>query len=240
MINGKTILGIIPARGGSKGLPGKNIRMMCGKPLIAWTIEQAIASRYLDTVFVSTDYEEIAAIGRKFGAVIPFMRPAELAMDDSPTAEAVVHAIQQFRNEGKQFDYIALLEPTSPLRKLTDIDNAIKLIVNTPNADCLVSLGEVHMEHPLIVKRIQENGLIAPYIPYTQTIHQRQQADKAYFPYGVVYLSKVTAFLKNRTFYSANTVPYLIERWQNYEIDDEIDFYLIEQLIKFRNEVING
>jgi CMP-N,N'-diacetyllegionaminic acid synthase len=234
MKDGKTILAIIPARGGSKGLPKKNIRLMCGKPLIAWTIEQAINSRYLDTVYVSTDSEEIAIIARQYGAVIPFMRPAELARDDSPTADAVVHAILQFELQGKQFDYIVLLEPTSPLRKPDDIDNAIKLIVDTPGADCLVSLGEIHMEHPLIVKRIQENGFLMPYMPDSQKIHQRQQADRAYFPYGVVYISKVHAYLKDRTFYSERTIPYLIDRWQNYEIDDEIDFSIVEQLARLK------
>jgi CMP-N-acetylneuraminic acid synthetase len=234
MKDGKTILAIIPARGGSKGIPEKNIRVMCGKPLIAWTIEQANASRYIDTVFVSTDSAKIANIAKQSGAVIPFMRPVELAQDDSPTSDAVVHAIHQFSNEGKQFDYIVLLEPTSPLRKPEDIDNAIELILDTPDADCLVSLGEVHMEHPMIVKRIQENGFITPYIPDTQKIHQRQQADQAFFPYGLVYISTVPAFLKNRSFYSERTVSYLIERWQNYEIDDEVDFFIIEQLANLK------
>jgi CMP-N-acetylneuraminic acid synthetase len=240
MIQGRAILAIIPARGGSKGLPKKNIRLMCGKPLISWTIEQANASRYLDTIFVSTDSEEIATIARQYGAVIPFMRPAELARDDSPTADAVVHAIHRFSQEGRQFDYIVLLEPTSPLRKPADIDNAIELIIDTPDADCLVSVGEVHMEHPLIVKRIQGNGFLTPYMPDTRQIHQRQQADQAYFPYGVVYISKVPAFLKNRTFYSERTVPYLIDRWQNYEIDDEIDFLIIEQLANLKLQGIYG
>jgi len=240
MIQGRLILGLIPARGGSKGLPKKNIRLMGGKPLIAWTIEQAKASRYLDTVLVSTDSEEIAAVARQAGAVIPFMRPAELAQDDSPTADAVVHAIEQFAQEGKRFDYIVLLEPTSPLRKPADIDKAIELIIARPEADCLVSVGEVHMEHPLIVKRIQENGFLTPYMPDTRKIHRRQQADPAYFPYGVVYISKVPEFLKNRTFYSEKTVPYLIERWQNYEIDDEIDFLIVEQLANLKLQVIYG
>jgi CMP-N,N'-diacetyllegionaminic acid synthase len=232
--DGKTILAIIPARGGSKGLPKKNIRLLNGKPLIAWTIEQANNSRYLDTIYVSTDSEEIAIIARQYGAVIPFMRPAELARDNSPTADAIVHSILQFSHQEKQFEYIVLLEPTSPLRKPTDIDNAIELIIDAPSADCLVSLGEIHMEHPLIVKRIQENGFLTPYMPDTQRIHQRQQADRAYFPYGVVYISKVDAFLKNRTFYSEKTIPYLIDRWQNYEIDDEIDFLIVENLTKLK------
>jgi CMP-N,N'-diacetyllegionaminic acid synthase len=240
MIQGKSVLAIIPARGGSKGLPKKNIRVMCGKPLIAWSIEQANASRYLDTVLVSTDSEEIATIARQYGAVIPFLRPPELAQDDSPTADAVEHAIQQFRQAGRQFDYIVLLEPTSPLRQPGDIDKAIELIVNTPDADCLVSLGEVHMEHPMIVKRIGEQGFLTPYIPEIRKIHQRQQADRAYFPYGVIYISKVPEFLKNRTFYAEKTIPYLIERWQNYEIDDEIDFQIIELLAKLKLQVMHG
>ena len=208
--------------------------MICDKPLIAWTIEQAKNSRYLDTVFVSTDSQEIASIARNSGAVIPFMRPPELALDNSPTADAIIHAIHRFGQDGKEFDYIVLLEPTSPLRNPYDIDNAIDLIIDTPDADCLVSLGAVHMEHPMIVKRIKENGYLSSYIPDAQKIHQRQQADKAYFPYGVVYISKVPAFLKNRTFYSEKTICYPIERWQNYEIDDEVDFLIVEQLIKLQ------
>jgi CMP-N,N'-diacetyllegionaminic acid synthase len=232
MIGKKKVLGLIPARGGSKGIPNKNIRSLLGKPLITWTIEQANASQYLDTVLVSTDSREIASIATQSGASVPFLRPSELAQDESPTVDAVIHAIRQLMAVGKQFDYVVLLEPTSPLRKKDDIDNAIELLNIQGEADGLVSVGEIHTEHPLIVKSIHEDGYVTSYLPGVRKIYQRQQTDRAYFPYGVVYISKVTKILDKRSFYSKRTIPYLIERWQNYEIDDEVDFSIIEQLAK--------
>ena len=192
MINDKKVLAIIPARGGSKGLPGKNIKELCGKPLIAWSIEQALKSKYIDNVVVSTDTEEIAKIAKECGADVPFLRPAELAADDSPTSDAILHVLEQLNMKGESYDYVALLEPTSLLRKSNDIDDAISMIVKNTDANCLVSVGEVHMEHPMIVKKIDKKGFIAPYILNIAKIHQRQQAGKAYFPYGVNYIGKVS------------------------------------------------
>jgi len=126
MLNDSKILGIIPARGGSKGLAGKNIRELCGKPLLVWTIRQALASQYLDDLIVSTDSQEIAEIAKQNGVEVPFLRPAELARDDSPSADAVIHVLDRLYQSGKTYDYVALLEPTSPLRKRNDIDVAIE------------------------------------------------------------------------------------------------------------------
>ena len=240
MIKGKKILGIIPARSGSKGLPGKNIKQLCGKPLISWTIEQALRSKYVDKVFLSTDSEEIAKIAREWGVDVPFLRPDELALDDSPTSDAILHVLEKFTLMGEVYDYVALLEPTSPLRKSNDIDDAINLISQHTDADCLVSVGAIHMEHPLIVKKIDDQGFIVPYIANIAKIYQRQQADKAYFPYGVIYIGKVHEFINKRTFYTDNTVPYFLERWQNYEIDDELDFLIVEQIMRINMETRNG
>lgn len=240
MIEGKSVLAIIPARGGSKGLPGKNIKLLCGKPLLAWSLEQAFKSKYLDTVFVSTDSEEIANIAKQYGGDIPFLRPPEIAADNSPTSDAIIHALENFERIEKYYDYVVLLEPTSPLRKPADIDTAIQLLVKNEDADTLVSLGEIHMEHPMIVKKIDESGRVVPYVENVKKIHQRQQADKAYFPYGVIYISKVSEFKKNLTFYTQRTIPYFIERWQNFEVDDEIDFAVIETIMAMKTEVING
>ena len=130
MYKNKTILGIIPARGGSKGLPGKNILDIAGKPLIVWTIERAINSKYLDRVIVSTDDSEIAEISKKYGAEVPFTRPEELAEDTTPMMDVIFHALDFFKSKNMAFDYIALFEPTSPLRKINDIDNAIKQLID--------------------------------------------------------------------------------------------------------------
>ena len=240
MINDKRVLAIIPARGGSKGLPGKNIKELCGKPLIAWSIEQALKSKYIDNVFVSTDSGDVAKIAQEFSANVPFLRPAELAVDDSPTSDAILHVLGQLSMSGESYDYVALLEPTSPLRKSNDIDAAISMIVQNTDADCLVSVGEVHMEHPMIVKKIDKKGFVASYISNIAKIHRRQQADKSYFPYGVIYISKVPEFKKRQTFYTEKTIPYYIARWQNYEIDDELDFAIVAQIMKINMEEIDG
>lgn len=235
MYKGKKILAIIPARGGSKGLPGKNIRSLCGKPLIAWSIEQAKASKYIDEVFVSTDSTEIADVAKSFGVEIPYLRPAELATDTSPSSEFVIHTINYFRSQAKEFDYILLLEPTSPLRKKDDIDKAIELLQE--NTISIVSLGEVHTEHPNITKYI-DNDKILPFVDISEKITHRQSLSKAYFPYGVVYLVQINYFEKEKRFYSEESTPYFIERWQNYEVDDIFDFLCIEAILNYKKEEI--
>jgi len=234
MYKGKNILGLIPARGGSKGLPKKNIKPLLGKPLIAWTIEQALASKYLDRVVVSTDDKEIAEISKKYGVEIPFIRPKELARDDSTTSDVILHALKWFKDAEEKYDYLALLEPSSPLREKNDIDNGImKLIDNENRADSLVSVGEIALEHPFISKRISEKGYVKPFyeVPNNK-IGRRQDLSKAYFPYGVLYLSKVSAIKKYKTFYQKKTMPMFIKRWQNYEIDDMWDFVCIETILR--------
>lgn len=232
MYKGKRILAIIPARGGSKGLPGKNIRPLLGKPLIGWTVEAAKHSRYIDDVFVSTDSREIADVTEKFGVSVPELRPTELASDKATSASVVLYTLDLFRKQGKEFDYFLLLEPTSPLRKPNDLDNAIALACDNPDKAGVVSLGEVHMEHPSIVKRVDENNVIKPYVD-AQKVTQRQQLDKAYFPYGVVYLVKTDYFEMNQLFYGVDSLPYFIDRWQCYEIDDLYDFIAIEAILKY-------
>lgn len=239
MIKGKKVLAMIPARGGSKGLPGKNIKPICGKPLIVWSIEQALKSKHVDRVLVSTDSEEIAQTARKGGADVPFLRPPELALDSSPTSDAIMHALEWLENKGEFYEYLVLLEPTSPLRKAGDIDKSLGLLAENGSADSLVSVGKVHTEHPMIVKRIS-GGYVTPYMEDIAKIHQRQQADDAYFPYGVVYMTRISAFKEKRTFYTDKTLPYFIERWQNYEIDDEIDFVVIENILQLKKGEING
>lgn len=231
------VLAIIPARAGSKGIPSKNIKNIAGEPLINWTIRQALKSKLVDKVIVSTDGETIADIAKDAGAEVPFLRPAEYAQDSSPTSDVVIHTLSFYEEHGIYYDMVAILEPTSPLRKSSDIDRGIKMLRDNPNAYTLVSLGEVHTEHPLIIKKIDEEYIV-PYMQDAKKIYQRQQADKAYFPYGVIYLSRTHYFKAQKTFYSEKTIPLRIERWQNYEVDDEIDFLIIEQLIKkFKTEI---
>lgn len=234
MYKNKKILAIIPARGGSKGLPGKNILIWNKKPLLAWTILQAQQCGLFDEILVSTEDAGIAAVASSYHAEPPFLRPEELAMDDSPISDAIIHALDRYEKEGKQFDFVALLEPTSPLRKEGDLETAIMKLIRHKDADSLVSMGEVHMEHPMIIKKLGKDGYVIPYIENIPAIYQRQQADKAYFPYGVIYISKVSSYRKYKSFYTPTTIGYEIERWQNYEVDDKIDFVITEYIEKQR------
>ena len=238
MYKGKYILGMIPARGGSKGLPGKNIKPLAGKPLIAWTIESGLKSRCLDKVIVSTDDKEIADVSRSFGADVPFMRPDELSADTSKVIDAVFHAIGFFEKQGQKIDYLVLLEPTSPLRKDEDLDNAIKkLIDNEDRAESIISVGEIALEHPIYSKQIDEKGYVKSYVNMGEGVSLRQKLPKAYFPYGVIYMSKVEAMRKFNQVYPERILPHVIERWQNYEINDIYDFLCIETIIHYRKNL---
>jgi len=231
MYKGRTVLGIIPARGGSKGLPGKNIREMAGKPLIYWTIERALSSTYFDNVIVNTDDGEIAEIAEKYGAEVPFLRPKELADDRTPIIDVINHTVEYYRGLNMYFDFIALLEPTSPLRKPDDIDRAItQLIDREDEADSIVSVGEVHLEHPSIMKKISA-GQLTPYERDAGIVTRRQELDTVFFPYGVIYLTKTEELIAHGTFYLERTIPFFIERWQSYEIDDIYDFVCIEAVL---------
>lgn len=238
MYKGKTFLAIIPARGGSKGLPGKNIKEICSKPLIAWSIEVGVKSKYVDELMVTTDYQDIADIAKKYGANVPFLRPDFLASDTATSFDAIKHTIDFYKNElHKEFDYIVLLEPTSPLREDYDIDNMIEKIVNNENKfDSIVSIGEVH-EHPSIMKKIINNNHLSSYCQELEMKTRRQDNDTAYFPYGVAYIVKTKSLLEEETFYTKRNTFYEIKRYQCYEIDDIYDFLAIENIMKFEWEI---
>lgn len=231
MIGQRTAIGIIPARAGSKGLPGKNTRLLCGKPLIVWTIEKALRSRYLDRVVVTTDSEEIAAIAREAGAEVPFIRPAELATDEANSYDVIRHALAYLAPT--IFDYTVLLEPTSPLREDGDIDRAVETLDQARDRfDSIVTLGEVH-EHPSIVKKIHEQS-IKPFVSNMALPTRRQEAQLAYFPYGVAYAAKTQVLLSENTFYTERCMGLPIQRYQNYEIDDLFDFLCVEAVMKYQ------
>ena len=165
MINGKSVLAIIPARGGSKGLPGKNILPLAGKPLIVWSIEAARDSKFIDKCVVSTDDDKIYEVVKEFGGEIPFNRPDHLATDVSTTFDVLEHGIQYFKNQSVEFDYLVLLEPTSPLRESNDIDEAIMFLHEKRNiADSIVGVSKVESTHPVFDVSINEAGLIRPYM----------------------------------------------------------------------------
>ena len=233
MINNKRIISIIPARGGSKGLPGKNIREICGKPLIAWSIEKAKNSKYIDVVLVTTDSQEIASIAKSYGAEVPFIRPENLSDDLASTYDVIRHGLEYYSDvKSNLFDYVVLLEPTSPLREDKDIDLMLeKLDGHTDEYDSIVSVGEIS-ENPTIVKKL--SGLdIFPYCKELAQTTRRQDNTPAYFPYGVAYIAKTTKLLEEKTFYTKKCMAYEIKRYQNYEIDDIYDFLCVENVMKY-------
>jgi CMP-N-acetylneuraminic acid synthetase len=232
MINDSSAIAIIPARGGSKGLPGKNIRELCGKPLIAWTVEKAAKSRCLDAAVVTTDSPEIAEAARRHGAQVPFLRPAELATDHASTYDVIRHALDWYRTQqGREFDYTVLLEPTSPLREDDDVDRMLALLdARRDEFDAIVSVGQV-MEHPAIVKRFVGESLAA-YCPELVHANRRQDNPPAWFPFGVAYIAKTATLLREDTFYTSRCMGFPLQRYQNYEIDDLYDLLCVESVMK--------
>ena len=228
------VLALIPARGGSKGLPGKNLRLLAGKPLLVWSVEQGLATPEIARVVVSTDDPKVADVARAAGADVPFLRPAEISGDGAPTSSAVIHALDFLAAEGDEFDAVLLLEPTSPLRAAGDLSGAIRVLSDGwDRADSVVSVGAIHTESPFVAKTISPDGFVVPLLP-PSGVTRRQDLPTAYFPYGVAYLTKVSAFRTVPTFYQRATLPFLIERWQNFEIDDATDFVCVEAVMRAR------
>lgn len=234
MFEEKTFLAIIPARAGSKGLPDKNIKELCGKPLIAWSIETGLKSNYLDEVMVTTDCQNIAEVSKLYGANVPFLRPEELASDTATSFDAIAHTIDYYKNElNKEFDYIVLLEPTSPLREISDIDNMIeKIVVNENDFDSIISIGEVN-EHPCVMKKVVNQNYLFPCFVELEMETRRQDHDMVYFPYGVAYIVKTKSLLNEKTFYTKQSTFYKIRRYQCYEIDCIYDFLAVENIMKY-------
>lgn len=221
-------LAIIPARKGSKRLPGKNILPLSGKPLIGWTVAQACQCQYFDKIIVSTDCDEIARVATTFGAEVPFIRPAELAQDKSSSYGVVEHALTALDTH---YDVIALLEPTSPLRTKQDLNLAMQLFIeNYANYDAVISVGKIEREHPAILKKIDQANTLTPF--------RFVDEGEVYFPYGVIYATKVQSLLETKTFYPAKSLPYKVARWQNFEIDDAIDFACVEKMIEMYQDLL--
>lgn len=233
MYKGKRILAIIPARGGSKGLPGKNIKELCGKPLIAWSIEHAQKSKYVDDIFVSTDSREIADVAEKFGVKVPELRPAELAVDTAPSSAFIVYTLEKYRQDGNKFDYFILLEPTSPLRDVEDVDNSIAQLIDNPHFESMIGVCKSEEGHPAYLEIINEQGMMEPY-DKERRVMRRQDLPDVYFHEGSVYVSEVNAYLSRQKFYHEKTLPYVVPKWKSFEVDDIIDFTIIEAIMKLK------
>lgn len=215
----KKILGVIPARGGSKGIPNKNIINLCGRPLISYTLDAAKKSRYLTDVIVSTDSKEIAAVAKSFGGHVPFMRPNNLAADSTPSAPVVAHAIDFMENLNKfKYDAVILLQPTTPLRITNDIDKVINLWIEE-RVDSVVSVVNVGSEHPLRMKRIIGNRLINYIDQGVEDMRPRQHLPSVYIRNGAVYLRGRDAFMNSMSLVGENVLPYIMPEERSINID---------------------
>ena len=232
MYEGKKFLAVIPARGGSKGVPRKNIKMLAGKPLIAWTIDEAKKSKFIDTCIVSTEDEEIKKVAENCGGCVPFLRPAELAQDSTPGIEVILHAMEKFPD----YDYIVLLQPTSPLRLVEDIDGAIEFCIKQKsNSAVSVTLTE---RSPYWMYTLNENNIMTPVLKAPQDkIYRRQLLPKVYQLNGAVYVSAKDFLKKNRAFISPETLGYIMPAERSYDIDTILDFKTVEFIIEERKGV---
>lgn len=218
------ILAIIPARGGSKGVSRKNIRELAGKPLIAWTIEEAKKSKYIDQIILSSEDDEIIEVAKKYGCEVPFKRPKELAQDDTPGIDPVLHAIEQCPG----YEYVVLLQPTSPLRTVADIDGCIEKLLSC-NGDFCVSVTEPE-KSPYWMYTI-ENDRITPLLAQDKLIARRQELPKSYALNGAVYVAEINKLTIEKSFITEKTVAYIMSQEKSFDIDTIIDFKICESLM---------
>jgi N-acylneuraminate cytidylyltransferase/CMP-N,N'-diacetyllegionaminic acid synthase len=232
MINNRSIVALIPARGGSEGLPGKNTKLLCGKPLIGWTIEHAIKSKYLDDILVSTDCEKIADISKKYGANVPFLRPKELATDDAKAIDVIIHAIDYLKGQGRLYDLVMYLQPTSPLREPEDIDCAIESLFSS-NAQVVVGVCET--EYPSYAMNTLPPDRCMKHFLKPELINKnRQDIPIDYRINGAIYLAYSNYLKLQRTMFGEETYAYIMPRERSVDIDTELDFKFAEFILKSR------
>lgn len=216
--HGKNVLGLIPARGGSKGLPRKNILSVGGSPLISWTINAAKNSKVIDSVVLSSEDDEIIEVAKTLGCEVPFTRPHELAGDEAKSIDVVLHALQELPG----YEYLILLQPTSPLRSSFDIDMAFSLMKEQDATSCVsVCLAS---QSPYWMYSIQEGSRLTPMLPSKNVITRRQDLPPAYTLNGAIYIAKIDRFLQTKSFLQEDTVAYEMPISRSLDIDDVQDF----------------
>ncbi|SNS21680.1 N-acylneuraminate cytidylyltransferase [Humidesulfovibrio mexicanus] len=228
MYKGRRILATINARGGSKGLPGKNIRDLGGLPLIAWSIREGRRSAFIDRLIVSSDDEGILAVARAHGAETPFVRPAELAQDDTPGVDPVLHAVAALGPEA--FDYVVLLQPTSPLRTVEDIDGCIAACLDEAGP-CMISVSEAE-KSPYYMFTMDAGKRMAPVIPQERFHTRRQDLPQVVTPNGAVYVADCAWLARTRSYLTPETRAYLMPRERSLDVDSLLDFEICELMLR--------
>jgi CMP-N,N'-diacetyllegionaminic acid synthase len=225
------VLGLVPARGGSKGVPGKNIRLLHGKPLLAYTAEAALAAKALNRVILSTDDEKIAEVGRRCGLEVPFMRPAELARDETPMLPVVQHALREMEAAAGEFDAVCLLQPTTPLRRPAMIDDCIRLLCDS-QVDSVMTVLPVPVEfNPHWVYLCDELGNLRLSTGDNSPISRRQDLPPAFRREGSVYVTRRHVIVNSHSLYGGSTRGYPIDPQQSVNIDGPADWERAERLV---------
>lgn len=228
MINNCSVLAVVPARGGSKGVYKKNLRNLGGKPLIAWTIEESKKSRYIDRLILSSEDAEIIQVAKQYNCEVPFVRPLELARDDTPGIEPVLHSISVVSG----YEYIVVLQPTSPFRQACDIDGCIENCIEK-KANACVSIVEVS-KNPYWMYSLDDHKKIVPLFPNHKVYLRRQDLPKIYALNGAVYFAKTDFLISKRTFLSDETIGYIMPPLRSVDIDTEMDLSFCSYLLSIR------
>lgn len=228
MGNRSRILAIIPARAGSKGIKDKNIINLNGKPLIAYSIEAAKKSKYIDRIVVSTDGEQIAKVAKEWGADVPFLRPDYLASDTAKTIDAMVHCIETLKEMGDEYDYVVLLQPTQPLRKAKHIDEAIEQLISA-GEESLVSISKVK-DHPILIRTLDDTSHVVNLLNISST-QRRQDFPDYYKVNGAIYVNKLNENFNLETSLNDNRLAYVMNEKYDVDIDELLDLKIAELML---------
>jgi CMP-N,N'-diacetyllegionaminic acid synthase len=220
------IIAIVPARGGSKGVPRKNVKLLAEKPLISYTIGESLKSKYVTFSIVSTEDQEISNISKKYGANV-VKRPEILSRDESPIIDVIFHVLEFLGIQREKQNIILLLQPTSPLRNSQDIDNAIELFLEN-ECDSVISVCENKQPFWTFVK---EDQYLKPIQGGSYLKMRRQDLPKSYIPNGAIFISTVGILQEYRSFYSSKILPYVMPPERSIDIDNELDFFMAEKIL---------
>jgi CMP-N,N'-diacetyllegionaminic acid synthase len=226
------VLGLVPARAGSKGVPRKNVTIVAGRPLICYTADAALSSQRLSRVILSTEDTEIAEVGRRCGLDVPFLRPGDLAQDTSPMLPVVLHALQWLEESGDRFDAVCLLQPTSPLRRAEDIDGAIELLQRS-RADSVISFVEVGEKHPARMKVVDAEARVHD-PPFAEEFEgqRRQDLPPLYLREGSIYLTRRPVLADDRSFQGRDCRAWIVPPERALNIDTPLDLFFAERLLE--------
>ncbi len=226
------VLGVVIARGGSKGIARKNVAELCGKPLLQYTAEAALAAGQLSRVILTTENDEIAEVGRKCGLEVPFRRPDELARDDTPSLPVIQHAVRFVQQQGDSFDAVLTLQPTNPLRRAADIDGSIDLL-RSSGADSVISFVDVGEKHPARMKYVEASGRVVD-PPFAEEFEgqRRQDLQPLYLREGSIYLTRTSVLMERNSFKGEDCRAWMIPPHRACNIDCPFDLKMAQWLIE--------